>query len=547
MWSILAAQRTLTIPDSWLETRADAQPILSSRPVGRPRAASVRWPMATRTLASVAFFATLALLLGESAGARGSPAASAAPVGAPLQRGADASEPAPVLRSVNGALVATLTAAEAPLTMDGRTWSAMLYDGRYLPPVLRVQPGDSLLLHLVNRLPADQPTNLHYHGTATSPKPPSDDVLATIDASRSYDYRLWFPTNHDQGLFWYHPHPHGKSEGQVQDGMAGLLVVEGFLERYYPWLGDIPERLLALKDPEPPGHPDSLGHVKTLNGTQHATFSIRPGELQFWRVGNVGADAYFNLKVDGHRMWLLALDANALRRPQLVDSLFLPPGSRAEVLLQGGAPGRYAIRHAAVNTGPAGDPNPAASLGTLVVEGAPIDRHADVQRLGAMTDIPAIASEIADIRQRPITRRRTFVFSESPDGGTFFINGEQFAMDSVNTRVRVGDVEEWALVNATGEWHAFHIHQMDFLVTEINGGAQDGSSLHDTVNLPYVVGGQPGVVKIILAFTDPTVVGKFVYHCHILEHEDGGMMQVIELLPARGSAPTPAARDHGRH
>lgn len=263
-----------------------------------------------------------------------------------------ANRPYQQLESSRGVLETTITAQESPVTFAGQTWSAMQFNGVYLPPVLRVQPGDSVKLHLVNRLPADQRTNLHYHGTATSPKPPSDYVLNTIRPPTSYDYALYFPRNHDRGLFCYHPHPHRQSERPVQDGMSGLLIVEGFMETFYPWLRDVPERLLMLKDPVPPGRPDSLGHAKTINGEASATFTLRPGELQFWRVGNIGADAYFNLKIDGHRVWLLASDANVLRKPLLVDSLYLPPGARAEVLIEGGVPGRHAIRHAAVNTGP---------------------------------------------------------------------------------------------------------------------------------------------------------------------------------------------------
>jgi FtsP/CotA-like multicopper oxidase with cupredoxin domain len=449
--------------------------------------------------------------------------------------------PYQTVASANGALEIMLTAQESPLTFGDQTWSAMLYNGAYLPPVLRVQPGDSLKLHLVNRLASDQMTNMHYHGTAVSPKPPSDYVLMMVHPSTSFDYKLSFPPNHDRGLFWYHPHAHGQSEEQVQDGMSGLLVVEGFLETNYPWLRDVPERLLMLKDLEPPGHPDSLGHVKNINGEVSASFTIRPGELQFWRIGNIAADGYFNLKIDGHRLWLLASDANAVRRPTLVDSLFLPPGARAEVLIEGGAPGRYPIRHLTANTGPAGDPNPAARLGTLVVQGERVDRTADVQRLRTMADLPDVTKEIADLRAHLITRRRTFVFSETADGDTFFINGQQFNPDSVNSEVNVGDVEEWTLINTTGEWHAFHIHQLDFLVTEINGVAQPGNSFHDTVNLPFLTGSQPGIVKVIVPFTDPNIVGKFVYHCHILEHEDGGMMQVIQVHPANWNPTTAAA------
>ncbi len=487
------------------------------------------------TSGSVLLLAVLPL----AAGAQAAPSA-------PDRRPSNADDPPPVLSSTNGRLEVTLTAQSSPLTLDGQTWSSMQYNGRFLPPVLRVKRGDSLLLHLVNHLPATQRTNIHYHGTTVSPKPPSDNVLLTVDASQTYENKLYFPPNHDRGLFWYHSHSHKQSEEQVRGGMSGLLVVEGFLEQFYPWLTDVPERLLMLKDPVPPGTPDSLGHVKTLNGTRNATLRIRPGELQFWRIGNIGAIAFFNLKVEGHRMWVLARDANAMRRPELVDSLFLSPGARLEVLIEGGAPGRYTIRHAAVNTGPAGDPNLAQTLGTLVVEGAPMNRRADVDRLRSMADIPSVVQRIEGIRHHAITSRRTFVFSESPDGKIFYINSLLFNMDSINTQVRLGDVEEWTLINTAAEWHTFHIHQGDFLITEVNGVPQPDISLRDVINIPYVVGGQPGIVKVIIPFTDPVILGKFVYHCHILEHEDAGMMQIIRVIPAVGAPPaTPGSGSNG--
>src|SRR5690606_23354630 len=144
-------------------------------------------------------------------------------------------------------------------------------------------------------------------------------------------------------------------------------------------------------------------------------------ELHFWRIANIAADAYFTLRVDGTRMWLLANDANALRHPQRVDSIFLPPGARAELILEGPPPGRYAIRHLAYDTGPQGDPNPAVRLGTLLSEGVHVDRSADAARLdNPGPDIAAVAEEIDTLATHPITRRRTFVFSETADGDTFF-------------------------------------------------------------------------------------------------------------------------------
>ena len=446
------------------------------------------------------------------------------------------------VRSTGGVLETTLTAANSPITIGGKTFSSMVYNGRYLPPVLRVHRGDSLKLHLVNRLQQkDEVTNLHYHGTQVSPKAPSDDIFIHVDPGAEYDYRLYFPPLHDRGLFWYHPHPHGESEDQVLGGMSGVLVVEGFLEGFYPWLQDVPEEILMLKAVEMPGAKDGDPHTKNINGQLDATFRIRPGELQFWRVANIAADAYFNLRIDGARMWLLASDADPLRRPQRVDSVLLPPGARAEVILEGPAAGRYAVRHLAYDTGPQGDPNPAATLGTLVSAGPPVDRRADAARLdNPGGDVAAVAQDIDSLRTHVITRRRTFVFSESADGDTFFVNRKQFDPNRVDTQVRLGDVEEWTVENTTGEVHAFHIHQTDFLVTEVNGVPQPANGLHDTVNLPYAVNGRPGVVKIIIPFTEPSIVGKFVYHCHILEHEDGGMMATLQVNPPATARATPS-------
>jgi FtsP/CotA-like multicopper oxidase with cupredoxin domain len=131
----------------------------------------------------------------------------------------------------------------------------------------------------------------------------------------------------------------------------------------------------------------------------------------------------------------------------------------------------------------------------------------------------------------PITNRRVITFEESADGNTFFINGQQWSPDRNDTVVQAGDVEEWTVRNVTGEHHVFHIHQLDFLVTAGNVPASDMAGLMDTVNVPYATNGVPGEVKILVPFLRDRIEGRFVYHCHILEHEDGGMMANILVQP----------------
>ena len=115
----------------------------------------------------------------------------------------------------------------------------------------------------------------------------------------------------------------------------------------------------------------------------------------------------------------------------------------------------------------------------------------------------------------------------------FLLCGAEHAFDPNrdDVTVKVGDVEEWTILNMTGERHVFHIHQLDFLVMEINDGDTDARGLRDTIDLPYARGGQPGKVKIKIPFTNPEIVGRFPFHCHILEHEDGGMMATVRVNP----------------
>jgi FtsP/CotA-like multicopper oxidase with cupredoxin domain len=116
------------------------------------------------------------------------------------------------------------------------------------------------------------------------------------------------------------------------------------------------------------------------------------------------------------------------------------------------------------------------------------------------------------------------VFSESTDGDTMFIDGKQFDVNRTDTRVRLGAIEEWTIRNTSDELHTFHIHQGPFQLTEINGIPQPADDHRDIVDVPI-----RGEVKVIIPFTNPLIVGRFVYHCHILAHEDKGMMATIEV------------------
>ena len=428
----------------------------------------------------------------------------------------------PEVTSSNGLLATTLEAKATTYEIGGRRFTTWVYNGLYTPPVLRVKPGDVIELRLVNG--TTQHTNLHYHGLNVSPRGNGDNVFLHIEPGEQFDYRIEISPTHPTGLFWYHPHGHGNSEFQTFNGMSGGLIVEGLLDPFPPELQGIEERILLLKDIQQAasgeGVPDDIDSnaptQRTVNGLVNPTMTIRPGETQLWRVANVGPDIYYRLSLDGHVLHEIARDGN--RHTEIVsrDEIVLPPSSRVEFLVQGGPPGEYLFRTLEFDTGPQGDQYPEVTLATLVSEGT-----AETPAV-----LPTTLPPVPDLRDAPVSRRRTFVFSENEDGTSFFINGRAFDPNRTDTTVRLGDVEEWEIVNDSEELHVFHIHQLDFQVVESEGTPVPFTGYQDTVNLPFGAS-----VKILVPFTNPVILGRFVYHCHIMAHEDNGMMAVIEVVP----------------
>ena len=155
---------------------------------------------------------------------------------------------------------------------------------------------------------------------------------------------------------------------------------------------------------------------------------------------------------------MLERDGNYLRRPRLQDNLFLPPGARTQVVVEAGAPGRYYFQTKETDTGPTGLPSPRARLGTFVVEGAPFDGAALARRLErSAVNIRSIGLTGEEVRAMPIAKRRTFTFSDAPDFSAFFINHKTYVESRIDTRVRLGHVEEWTIRNVAGESHAFDL------------------------------------------------------------------------------------------
>jgi len=167
-------------------------------------------------------------------------------------------------------------------------------------------------------------------------------------------------------------------------------------------------------------------------------------------------------------------------------------------------------------------------MATIVSTGSgTVDRNAEneVLRLEVKGD-----RWIDAVRVTPIARQRTLTYSKTPDRKMFMIDGRTMDENRVDQTARLGDTEEWTIVNTDQQYHSFHIHQTAFLVTEINGVLHDDDSLHDTFSVPPATDIGPSSLKVVIPFTDPVIVGRFVYHCHAVDHEDKGMMGIIEVV-----------------
>jgi suppressor of ftsI len=437
---------------------------------------------------------------------------------------------------------------------------AFAFGGDTVAPVIRASPGDVVKITYINDLPAKSlescapnpcmdMTNLHFHGLTVSPNAPQDDVLTMLAMpGQVLNYSVEIPRDHQPGLFWYHTHPHGESERQVLDGMSGAIVIEG-MERYAPQIKRLRERVLVLRGrsiegdatsaelrvhvgipPEPCGSTaKQASEIFSVNGVVRPQIEIAPKEKQFWRIVNASADRYVDLQINGQAFEIVALDGMPLayHEPKSLtrtaNHFLLSPAGRLEAIVTGPPAGMHrALRTLCVDTGPAGAPNPAMVLADLVQpESDPSSSYRTPEQPRAIDNRPPVYHPVNVERLKKAAPDFTVIFTEDKDG--FYINGQKFAMEaSPMTSARVGTYQHWRIVNRSAELHPFHIHQVHFLAYAENDVPLANPAWLDTVNVP--VG---GTVDVILDLTDPVIKGMSVFHCHLLNHEDKGMMAKI--------------------
>lgn len=431
--------------------------------------------------------------------------------------GQDLVEPE-VRSSVGGVLETTLHARFTETIVNGQPKVTRVFEGMYPAPTLKAAPGETIRVHLINDL--DEVTNLHTHGFHVSPSGNSDNVFLQIGAGETFDFEFTLPDNHTPGLYWYHPHVHGDTYLHVNSGMAGAIILAGGLDELAGIKG-LTERLLIFQSSQfdangvllPTSEQHTRDQVRTVNGLINPTIRMRPGETQRWRLLNATSQNFMLLGLEGHQFHQIAHDGNPLSEVVSEFQMFFGPGERNEVLIQAGAAGTYELRQLLWGTDFQSQPD--VQLATLVVEGDPVDEQ----------PLPTTLIPFEDLRDEKVDNHRELHFDiEFDDEGVHFvIDGKTVDMDRVDQTVKLGALEEWTIYNDSDEWHPFHIHINEFQVVAINGEEYDAKSLEDTRPLP-----PNGSVTMRSRFVDFT--GKYVYHCHILGHEDRGMMGIVEVI-----------------
>jgi FtsP/CotA-like multicopper oxidase with cupredoxin domain len=426
-----------------------------------------------------------------------------------------------VLQSSDGLLELTLTAALTDAVVAGRQVRALTFNGSLPGPTLRVRPGDRIALTFRSEL--DAPTNLHTHGLVVSPEGNSDNVFVMIEPGDTFDYAYELGGDHPTGVFWYHPHHHGNSAEQLFSGLYGAIIVDDeepvaaarerrlkiaarAVDGAARHVASAAERMLGRE-----------GDLVMVNGQVGSSLVARPGERERWRVINACSSRFLRLRLDGQRMQLLGVDAGRYAEPRDVEEIVLTPGNRAEVMVTAvdGTSVLQTLPFDRGGMGMMGRPSSStrgADLLTLAVTGAPVT--------APPFTVPLPTTR--DLRSEQVTGARTITLAMGPGGGgmSFTIDGQAFDLDRIDVEVSHGALEEWTIVNTSPMDHPFHLHVWPMQLITVAGRPVDHVDWRDVVPVP-------ARSRTVVRIAFEGLAGRTVYHCHILDHEDNGMMGTI--------------------
>lgn len=443
----------------------------------------------------------------------------------------------PELQKVNNAF--NLEAKIAPVNINGTTANLMTYNGLFPGPVIRVQKGEMVNINLTNSLPFTTQTNLigyqrnitnlHTHGWHVSPKDPADyvmyDLMPGNTKSHTYDTGMLEPGC----LNLYHPHKHGVSAEQFWGGMVGPLVVEDDIAT----LSGFETHILVLKDialsgSAPAPHDMMMdymhgkeGNIIMVNGQVNPRLYLKRGQVQRWRILNASSARFYRLSLDSHTMNLVGTDGGLLNTFYPKSEIIMAPGERVDILVKGTqSTGNFKFRSL-----------PYSRMG---MSGGDTITLMTVSYKGSVSPAQSLPSTIRqgaarlDPNSLMIAARRSLVLSMGSGNG--YINGQDFDVNPYTIMSETGTYEIWTVSNQSGMDHPFHQHVNAAQVLSVTGGDAGYAATYttlpawkDTVLIP-----KWGSVDLLVPVMD--FDGMAMFHCHILEHEDIGMMGMWHIM-----------------
>jgi len=436
--------------------------------------------------------------------------------------------------TADGTRVFDLTADEGTATLrpgePTKTWG---FNGPYLGPTLRAARGEKVRVNVHNAL--DETTTVHWHGM---------HLPARFDGGPHQPIapgRTWSPhwrVDQPAATLWYHPHQHGQTEDHVNKGLAGMFILDepdseiaDLLPHEYG-VDDIPLIVQDKRlDDDGQIQDGGLGDDVLVNGSHGPYLDVTTEKVRL-RLLNASVKRVFSFGFSDNRDFvMIGSDGGLLPRPVRLDRLRLSPGERAEIVV-GMRPGEDVV----LRSYP-----PDLGTGGILDRFNGGDDEFDVLQLRADPDLrrsPQIPAHLAPAPQLRTTGAT--VRSFQLQGRT--INGSSMDMSRIDQTVQLGTTEVWRISNTDGEYHSFHVHDVQFSVLRLDGHipGRELSGWKDTLFLP------PGTTaRVAMRFTDyADPDSPYMYHCHLLQHEDNGMMgQFVVVAPGQ----QPSAPDHADH
>lgn len=465
-------------------------------------------------------------------------------------RGAAFADPVtmPNLSATPGVVEVNLEAQVSPINVNGTTANLETYNGHYPGPTIKVKRGDLLKVHFTNSLPyagtnsmgmPRNETNLHTHGFHVSPMGNSDNVMQFFQGGQSFDFEYDLSLQAGATLNWYHPHRHGNAAEQVWAGLAGAIEVadentalSGF-ETHTMVLKDI-----TISNGAPAAHTSSdfmngkEGDTLLVNGQVNPVLAMRPGQVQRWKIVNASNARFYKLSLASHSLRVIGSDGGLLDQPYSQSTVLLSPGERVDLLVKASTTkAYYKLKALAYNRGAGASATQEITLLTTQVTGTSLNQSvpASINPAAARVAVPPNA----------VTRQLTLSMGMMGGGmmgggmggmGSATINGISYSETSAYTLDSSLDTYEvWQVYNQSMMDHPFHQHVNPAQVLAISGGDTAYKTLYttapawkDTVIVPAM-----GSVTLLVPVRD--FAGSTMFHCHILEHEDMGMMGVWNI------------------